>query len=401
PNIDRLAAEGMRFTDCYAGATVCAPSRSCLITGQHTGHTTVRSNSSTRTGARVPLRAEDPSIAKVLKGPQWRDGYDEDRAYATGMFGKWGLGEAGTSGEPNDHGFDEWFGFLNQQHAHSHYPEFLWRGKQREVLPGNRDGGRKEYASDLFLREALYFIDRHTYEPFFLYLPFTVPHGRLEAPDLAPYENESWPEQEKTYAAMVTRLDGYVGRLMDKLRENGLDERTIVFFASDNGGYFNFPLFGGNGKLREKKGSVYEGGIRVPMIARWPGEIEPGVVSSHPWAFWDVLPTAAELTGATIPRNIDGISVLPVLLGQPPRDADRPLYWESHTGRGFNQAARMGNWKGVRHGLNGDLELYDLSKDEGESSNIAKAHPEVVRRMQEYLATARIDSAEYPVKNTA
>ena len=267
PHIDRAAAEGMRFTNCYAGASVCAPSRSVLMTGQHTGHTTVRANASLLTGERVPLRKEDRTIASVLKGPEWRDAYDEERAYATAHFGKWGLGEPGTTGLPNDHGFDEFFGFLNQQHAHEHYPKYLWRNKSKEFLRGNRNGEKREYASDLMAREALYFIDRHRYEPFFLYFSPTVPHAKLEAPELGEYASKPWPDSAKNYAAMVTRFDSYVGRILEKLKETGLDERTVVFIASDNGGTSEFGPFASLGRFKGKKGVVYEGGFRVPMIA--------------------------------------------------------------------------------------------------------------------------------------
>jgi arylsulfatase A-like enzyme len=398
PNIDKLAHEGMLFTQCYAGATVCAPSRSCLMTGQHTGHTTVRSNSSTRTGGRVSLNSDDMTIPAMLKGPEWRDAYDESRAYVTGMFGKWGLGEPGSTGLPNDHGFDEFFGFLNQQHAHSHYPEYLWRNRVKEPLKGNLDGQRREYACDLFTREALYFIDRHRYEPFFLYVPYTVPHQRVEVPSLEPYTKENWPEREKTYAAMVTRLDTYVGRIMDKLKETGLDENTLVLFGSDNGFTYTFPTFDSTGGLRGKKGELYDGGLRVPMIARWPGKIKADSRSDQVWAFWDIMPTLAELTGVRSSLNqSDGISIIPTLFGKPQKERERTLYWESPGQRRLEQAVRMGNWKGIRHGIKEPLELYDLATDPGEAKDVAVAHPDVVQRIEAYLRTARTDSPHYPV----
>jgi arylsulfatase A-like enzyme len=395
PNIDRLAKEGTRFTDCYAGATVCAPSRSVLMTGQHTGHTTVRWNSSLRTGERVSLRADDMTVAQVLKGPEWRDAYDESRAYATGIFGKWGLGEPETPGLPNDHGFDEWYGFLNQQHAHRHYPAYLWRNKTKETLRGNAGGQRREYASDLFCREALHFIDRHRYEPFFLYFTPTVPHALFEAPELGPYAKEAWPDEAKNYAAMVSRMDGYVGRIMARLKECGLDDNTLVFFTSDNGGTFDYKPFGTMGPLRAKKGSPYEGGTRVPMIARWQGRIKAGAVSDYPWGFCDVLPTLADLAGVRgVPNQVDGISVAPTLLGKTQKP-ERPLYWESYGG-GFHQTVRMGRWKGVRHGLKAPVELYDLQSDIGETKDVAAGNPAVVEKMTRYLASCRTESAEYP-----
>lgn len=398
PNIDRLAAAGTRFTSCYAGASVCAPSRSVLMTGQHTGHTTVRANASLRTGQRVALRADDVTVAQVLQGPEWKHGYDESHGYATGIFGKWGLGEPGTTGLPNDHGFDEWFGFLNQQHAHYHYPGYLWRNKSKELLKGNSGGQKREYASDLFAREALHFIDRHRYEPFFLYFTPTVPHAQFDAPELGPYAGQPWPEPAKHYAAMVTRMDSYVGRIMARLQETGLAGNTLVFFCSDNGGTFEAGPFGTLGPLREKKGSNYEGGIRVPMIARWPGQVPAGAVSDFPWSFCDVLPTLADLAGVRgIPNNVDGISVAPTLRGGK-QSADRPLYWESHDGGGFQQAVRMAQWKGLRQGLKAPLELYDLSADPGEKNNVAASQPAIVRRIEQYLADCRTDSPEYPVK---
>ncbi|MFN7919641.1 MAG: arylsulfatase [Bryobacteraceae bacterium] len=398
PNIDRLAQQGTRFTDCYAGATVCAPSRSVLMTGQHTGHTTVRSNASLRTGGRVALKADDVTIAEILKGPEWRDAFDDERSYATAIFGKWGLGEPGTTGLPNDHGFDEWFGFLNQQHAHEHFAQYLWRNKTKEVLKGNRNGQRREYASDLFAREALYFIDRHRYEPFFLFFTPTVPHAKIEAPELGAYANASWPEEAKHYAAMVTRFDSYVGRILAKLDETGLADNTVVFVTSDNGGIYDDGPFKTNGPLRERKGSIYEGGHRVPMVVRWPGKVKAGAVSNYPWYFCDMMPTLAELAGSrNAPRNIDGISVAPALLGKATA-RQHPMYWESYESKGIHQAVRVGRWKGVRHGLSGPLELYDLGADISESRDVAGSNPEMVARMTAYLKTCRVDSPEYPVR---
>ena len=397
PNIDRLAERGTSFTACYAGATVCAPSRSVLMTGQHLGHTTVRANSSLRTGDRVALRAEDVTIAQMLKGPEWCDAYDENRAYATAVIGKWGLGEPGTTGLPNDHGFDEWFGFLNQQHAHHHYPEYMWRNRTKETIHGNLGGRNREYASDLMAREALYFIERNRYRPFFLYFTPTVPHAKFDAPELGAYERESWPDDAKHYAAMVARMDSYVGRIMKLLEETGLDQNTVVFFTSDNGGPFQSGPIRSMGPLRERKGSIYEGGIRVPMIARWPGKVKPGVVSDHPWAFFDVFPTLGDLAGIRgLPNNIDGVSVKPVLFGEK-QNRERPLYWESFEQRGFHQAVRIDQWKGVRHGLQAPMELYNLAADPGEKTDVAAANPEIVRRMEKFLAHCRTDAPEYPV----
>jgi arylsulfatase A-like enzyme len=396
-NIDRLAAEGIRFTDCYAGSTVCAPSRSCLMTGFHTGHTRIRGNSSP-TG-RVALRPEDTTVAEVLKAA----------GYRTGLFGKWGLGEANTTGRPTQKGFDEFFGYLNQTHAHTYYPDNLWHNDEEVFLPGNLAGVKREYSPDLIAERALEFVRNSKDQPFFLYLALTIPHandeaGRflgdgMEVPDYGPYAAENWPTTEKGFAAMVTRMDRDIGRLMALLKELSLDENTIVMFSSDNGphreGGHDPEFFGSRGGLRGIKRDLYEGGIRVPTIARWPGKIRPGKISSQIWAFWDLLPTAAELAGAKSPAGIDGISMLPAMLGKPQKDHEY-LYWEFFE-RGFDQAVRKGNWKAVRHGLDGPIELYNLEDDLAEARNIASDHEEVVRQMQEILRTARSESKEFPI----
>ncbi len=402
PNIDRLAAEGRRFTQCYAGSTVCAPSRCCLMTGVHTGHARVRGNTD------AALRPEDVTVAEVLK----------NAGYATGLVGKWGLGEAGSTGVPNRQGFDEFFGYLNQKHAHNAYPEFLWRNEARYPLVGNRIGQsdgvsveRAQYAQTLFMNEALAFLEEHKDGPFFLYLASTLPHannerGRaegngMEVPSDAPYSDRSWPQAQKNYAAMITWLDRDVGRLMRTLKELGLDENTIVFFTSDNGphkeGGADPAFFQSSGTLRGFKRDLTEGGIRVPMIARWPGHIEAGTVSDQMWAFWDFLPTAAELAGTDAPKGIDGISMLPAILDGKAQAEHPPLYWEFHE-RGFHQAARMGDWKGIRLGTTRPLELYDLSTDPGESKNVASSHPDVVAKIEAYLKDARTDSTEFPIR---
>ncbi len=389
PNIDRLAAEGTRFEQCYAGATVCAPSRSCLMTGQHTGHTTVRANHSVRTRQRVPLNAEDVTVAELLK----------QAGYATGIIGKWGLGEPDTPGIPNRQGFDEWFGYLNQDHAADYYTDYLWRNEQRETLRGNLDGARGAYTHDLFAQDALRFVKAHRNHPFFLYLAYTIPHAEHVVPSDAPYTDQAWTQKQKNYAAMVTRMDKDIGELMTLLRTSGLDENTLVFFTSDNGAGFTdgLELFGSAGPFRGRKGDVYEGGHRVPMIARWPGRIRAGAVNRQQvWAFWDFLPTAADIAGVKPPQGIDGISVLPALLGQPQKQQHEFLYWEGHTRSAFQQAVRMGSWKGVRAGLNGPLELYDLNADVAETRNIAAAHPGIVKKMEDYLRSARSEAVEYP-----
>ncbi len=394
PHIDRLAAEGMRFTDCYAGSTVCAPSRCALMTGMHMGHAHVRGN------VRVPLRHQDVTVAEVLKAG----------GYHTGIIGKWGVGEPGTSGVPNQKGFDEWFGYLNQRHAHNYYPTHLWENQQKYPLVGNLDGHQGQYSHDLFIRRALDFLERHHAEPFFLYLPLTIPHtnnelGRetgngMEVPSDAPYSDETWPQPQKNHAAMITRMDRDVGRIMERIRELGIDDNTVVFFSSDNGphreGGAKPEFFDSNGALRGIKRDLYEGGIRVPTIVRWPGKVPAGAVSDQVWAFWDFLPTAAEIAGGKPPAGIDGISMLPALLGRKQKSHEY-LYWEFFE-RGFTQAVRMGNWKAVRLGTDKPVELYDLKRDVGETQNVAETHPDVVAKIEEILKTARTEWEHRPAK---
>lgn len=396
PNIDRLAAEGVRFTDFYAGSTVCAPSRCSLMTGMHMGHATVRGNRNPE----VALRPDDFTIAEVLK----------TAGYGTAMFGKWGVGGPVTSGRPNLQGFDEFLGYLSQWHAHNYYPEHLWDNEVEMFLGDNRSGQRGTYSHDLFTKRALRFLKENAHRPFFLYLPYTVPHtnnelGRatgdgMEVPDYGSYAGNDWPTPEKGQAAMIERLDRDVGRLLEKLDELRIAENTLIFFTSDNGphreGGHDPEFFGSRGGLRGIKRDLYEGGIRIPMIARWPARIKPGQVSGQIWAFWDVLPTFAELAGVPAPSGIDGISMAPALLGQPQTDHEY-LYWEFHE-RGFKQAVRMGKWKGVRLTADGPVELYDLETDRAETSNIAHRHPETVRRIEEIMRTARTDSQEFSVQ---
>jgi arylsulfatase A-like enzyme len=392
PNIDRLAAEGRRFAQCYAGSTVCAPSRCSLMTGLHTGHTRVRGNDL------IPLRPDDVTVAELLK----------QSGYATGIFGKWGLGEPHTTGIPNRQGFDEFFGFLNQGHAHNYYPDYLWRNEQEVPLKGNvaKNGissERVQYAPDLFTREALGFIDRHKEEPFFLFFTPTLPHannerGRaegngMEVPSDAPYSDERWPQVEKNHAAMITRLDDDVGKLLARLRELDLERNTIVYFSSDNGphkeGGADPAYFQSAGPLRGFKRAMYEGGIRVPMIVRWPGKIPASTVSDAVWAFWDVLPTLAALAGHLPPAGVDGIDISAALFDTPQRRHDF-LYWEFHEG-GFKQAVRVDDWKAVRLVRDKPIQLYDLKSDIGERHDVARDHPDVVTKIEAYLKNARTE----------
>ena len=394
PNIDRLAEEGMRFTQCYAGSTVCAPSRCCLMTGRHTGHARIRGN------ARVPLAPEDLTVAEFLK----------TASYKTAAIGKWGLGDEGTTGIPNRHGFDEWFGYLDQVRAHDYYPEFLWRNERQFQLSGNANGRKGDYSHDWFTRSATNFIRISQKHPFFLYLAYTIPHANnelkdkgMEVPADVPYSREEWPQQEKNKAAMITRLDADVGKILGRLKELKLDQNTIIFFSSDNGphqeGGVDPKFFGSSGPLRGIKRDLYEGGIRVPMIVRWPGRIKTGSTNAQVWAFWDFLPTAAEIAGVKPPKDIDGISMLPTLLGTRQTNQHEFLYWEFHE-RGFQQAARMRDWKAVRPATDTPPELYDLTTDLGETKNVANQHPEIVARIEEYLKSARTESADWPIKSS-
>ncbi len=406
PNINRLAAEGIRFTQHYAGSTVCAPSRCALMTGLHTGHCYIRGNQ------RVNLRPEDVTVAEVLKGA----------GYTTGLCGKWGLGVEGEEGVPNRQGFDYFYGYLDQSHAHNYYPTFLMRNEERmalnNVVPEPKESGagvaseKVAYSHDLIAQEGLDFVRRSHEQPFFLYWALTLPHANneageagMEVPDQGIYKDRDWPENKKNMAAMVSRMDGDVGRLMALLKELRIDESTLVIFSSDNGPHKeggNDPAwFDSNGPLRGTKRDLYEGGIRVPLVARWPGRIAPGTTSAHGSAFWDFLPTAAELAGASPPDHLDGISYLNALMGNDAAQAAHDyLYWE-FTEQGGKQAVRMGDWKGIRLNVaenpDGPLELYDLKLDLGEERDEAAQHPEVAAELAALMAAAHADSVLFPL----
>ncbi|MHC4759371.1 MAG: arylsulfatase [Planctomycetota bacterium] len=392
PSVDRMAREGLRFTQTYAGHCVCAPSRSVLMTGQHTGHTRVRGNSC-RTGGdpdeengrgcRLALKEEDVTVAEVLK----------QGGYATGITGKWGLGEAGSTGVPTRQGFDEWFGYLNQNMAVYYYLDYLWRNEERFEIPANKNDAKQVYTHDLMADFALDFIREHKDGPFFLYVPFTIPHFNHEVPSTEPYSDKPWKEKEKIFAAMITRMDKDVGRVLDLLKELDIDGETIVFFCSDNGGIRGgtLPPFKGG------KGSFHEGGIRTPMVVRWPGKIAAETVSDARWYFADVMPTLAELAGVQAPGNIDGVSVVPTLFGKKQEELrERFMYWEQP--RKLTQAVRWRDWKVLRRKRGAKLELYDLAVDPGEANDVAAKHPQVVAIFEEYLKTARTDTPNWPLE---
>ena len=394
PNIDRLAAEGVRFTQFYAGCTVCTPSRCTLMTGLHTGHCAERANGDESN----PIN--QPTLPEVLKAA----GYD------TAAIGKWGIGEPGSANVPTRQGFDSFFGYLDNVHAHNYYPSFLWRNDRKVFLPnivpnelpsgGGVSSNKAVYSNDLFAEEAIQFIDAHRVRPFFLYLPFTIPHANNEAgkrgtevPDLGIYKDEDWPDVEKGYAAMVTRLDGYVGRILEHLKAHGLDDHTLVVFTSDNGphkeGGHDAAFFDSWGPLRGFKRDLTEGGIREPTIIHWPGHTHAATASDFIGCFQDCLPTFAQIAVAPIPPHLDGISFVPAVEGD---DKHQPrhsyLYWEFYE-RKTAQAVRAGDWKAIRIPmLTGKMQLYDLKTDLHEDHDVSALHPDVVAMMQTLMAEA-------------
>ncbi len=389
PNIDRAASEGMRFTSHYAAAPVCAPSRCGLLTGKHTGHSFIRGNYEIIPEGQLALNSEEVTIAEMLN----------KEGYTSGIIGKWGLGGPGTEGEPNRQGFDHWFGYLCQRQAHSYYPEYLWSDGKKVPLDG------MTYTHDLFTEDALKFIKSNRSGPFFLYLAYAVPHAELQVPDTASYDDKDWPEAKKKYAAMITRLDRDVGKIMKLVKDIGIDENTLIMISSDNGphneGGADPSFFDSSGPYRGMKRDLYEGGIRVPLIARWPGVIKQGSVSDHVSAFWDMAPAFAELAGVDPPDDTDGISMVPELTGRSDKQKNHPyLYWEFHE-QGGKQAVRKGDWKAVRLNVrfnpDSPIEIYNLADDPGETKNIADDHPDVVREMDGIMTDARTVSKKFPL----
>lgn len=422
PRLDRMAAEGMRFTQFYSGSPVCAPSRATFLTGKHTGHAYVRDNHELggfrdeEERGQLPLPPSEKTVAAYLK----------ERGYATALVGKWGLGGPGSVGQPNRHGFDLFFGYLDQKQAHNFYPTHLWRNETRFPLknefflphqklegdPGDPKSYEKykgsEYSVDAMTREALGFVRANKDRRFFLYFAPTLPHLALQVPDSAlaqyagklpdaPYNGAKGylPHQtpRAAYAAMITYLDTAVGQLLDTLAETGIDRRTIVIFTSDNGATFDIggadtKFFDSFGDLRGTKTDVYEGGIRVPMIARWPSRIPGGATSAHVGANWDMWATFAELAGGPAPESTDGISIVPTLLRRGSQKQHEALYWEFHS-KGSAQAVRMGRWKGVRENIAKEpaaaIALYDLDRDPTESDDVSAGHPDVVKRIEQVM----------------
>ena len=416
PNIDKLAKDGMLFTQHYSGSTVCAPSRSTLMTGMHTGHTVVRGNKEIRPEGQYPIPDSTHTIAEALKA----------QGYATGIFGKWGLGYPGSEGDPMNQGFDTFFGYNCQRLGHNYYPRHLWSNIDSVVIDENQGQLKGVYAPELIHKKTLQFIDDHKNRPFFLYVATIIPHAELAAPEYlmqkhrgkyppeiafegydkgpeyrqGPYESQKEPNA--AFAAMMDLLDQQVGEIVQKLEDLGLTDNTLLVFTSDNGphqeGGANPAYFNSNANLKGYKRDLYEGGIRVPMIVKWPGTIRPGSTTDHISAFWDVFPTVVELAGGQPSEGLDGISILPTLMGNSGEQEKHDyLYWEFHE-KGGRQAIRKGKWKAVKYNVfNGDseLELYDLSEDIQEEENVAELHPHIVAEMEQIMQDARTPSSVF------
>ncbi len=419
PNIDRLAKEGIRFVNHYSGSTVCAPSRGSLMTGKHTGHSYNRGNKGIKGKGDFPIRDNEVTVAEVFK----------EAGYVTGMFGKWGLGYAGSEGDPHHQGFDEFYGFLSQVLAHNYYPYFLWHNSDSVVLEGNAGFGQEQYAPTLMQDKVMDFLEANKDTSFFLYYPSIIPHAELFAPEeyMAKYRGKFLPELEyqgkdsgkgyKTggygsqkeshaaFAAMIHLLDDQVGEIMDKVKELGIADNTIIIFSSDNGaheeGGADPEYFKSTGGLKGIKRDLYEGGVRVPMIVKWPGKVEAGRESEHISAFWDVLPTMADIVNVAAPDSIDGISFLPELLGKEQPNHSH-LYWEFYEKNG-RQAVRKGQWKAVRYEVAKDyegtsVELYNLETDPYEENDLAQEYPEIAAEMLALIKESHTPSENFKFK---
>ncbi len=416
PHLDALAKGGMTLTQHYAGTTVCAPSRSSLMTGLHTGHTPIRGNRRTPPEGQQPLPAASITIAEKL----------QQGGYITGAFGKWGLGGPGSEGAPENQGFDTFFGYLCQTLAHNYYPYHLWDNQDKLMLDANHGQQEGVYGPNLIHEEAMAFIEANKDTNFFLYYPSVIPHAELFAPEAymekhrGKYDPEksfegrdegkrfrqgpygSQPEGHAAFAAMVNLLDDQVGEIKTKLEELGIAENTLIIFSSDNGPHLEAgadpDYFDSNGPLKGYKRDLYEGGIRVPTIAYWPGTVAAGGTSDHLSAFWDLYPTLCEVAGIPSEPKIDGLSFLPTLMGKEQAQHDY-LYWEFHE-KGGRQAVRKGKWKAVKYDIfkrpQRPIELYDISEDMGEENDLAADHPEIVKEMAQIMLTAREESTIFP-----
>jgi arylsulfatase A-like enzyme len=398
PNLDRMAREGTRYTQAYCGTSVCAPSRASLITGLHSGHCAIRGNWEVKPEGQLPLPAETVTVAGILKSA----------GYATACMGKWGMGMFHTTGSPLKNGFDHFFGYNCQRHAHSYFPTYLYRDDQPFELPGNDGKGiGQAYAQNLIQADVLQWVRAQRNNSFFLFYAITLPHGRHEIDQFGIYADKPWTQQQKSYAAQVTRLDTDVGQLLNLLKELGVDQKTLVLVAGDNGSSFAPSSEMGrlfeqaNNGLRGFKRGLYEGALRQAAIARWPGVVPAGRVSHEPWAFWDFLPTAAELAEARLPANCktDGLSLVSFLKGgaAPARDF---FYWELHEGKPI-QAVRFGNWKAVKNAPETELELYDLAADPAEKRNLASEKPELLSRALELMKAAHAADPNWPLTGKA
>ncbi|MGM0944666.1 MAG: arylsulfatase [Bacteroidota bacterium] len=421
PHIDQLAGESLIFTQHYSGNTVCAPSRSAWITGLHTGHTPIRGNKEVKPEGQYPMPDTLMTIPKLMK----------QAGYVTGGFGKWGLGFIGTSGDPMSQGFDQFYGYNCQRYAHRYYSGHIWDNDQKVELPENGWENKVTYAPDLIHQQSLEFMEENRENPFFLFLPIIMPHAELAAPEDALLEKyrqkigeekphvggkaadygpdmnigayQSQPYPKATHAAMVERIDRYVGEVIRKLEGLGLRDNTLIFFASDNGphqeGGHDPDFFDSNGPYRGYKRDLYEGGIRTFMIANWPGEIDGGRQTDHPSAFWDMMPTLAELTGQPVP-DTDGISFLPTLLNEPGQDTHEYMYWEFHE-LGGRQAIRQGDWKliklNVKQTESLKVELYDVAVDPGEKKDLSKEFPEKVEELSRLIDKAHRPNSVFPL----
>lgn len=387
PNLDKMAANGLKFTNMYSGSALCAPARCSFMTGLHAGHGFVRNNFPLPFEGNIPIPKDSQTIPKLLKKAH----------YVTSCVGKWGLGYPGSWGDPLNQGFDHFYGYNCQRHAHDFYPTYLWRDRKMEQLPkGNSAKTKKAYSHDLFTKENLKFIEENAGKrPFFAYMAYTIPHIPLNPPDLGQYKNKDWPNANKSYAAMISRLDRDIGKILQLLKDKGIEKDTLIIFTSDNGPYgkkiINF--FNSAGKYAGRKSNLHEGGIREPFIAYWPGKIAPGRVSDHTTILYDMLPTFAELAGVKVTKPTDGISIVPTLLGKGKQKTHSSMYWEL----AGTQAVRFGKFKALKS--KSKVELYDLSKDPYEKKNIAKSNPEVVAKAEKIMKKSHVSSDLYPIKS--